>query len=194
MLKVDNSNIRYPGLDIQQIMAAEKVVMSELGAYGEQAHDLIMTFLKQIFNRIDTTTNTYIYLGDLAFEIKVMTGYPPDFEGTTFQIKESDVYWEIPYGIFSNHQNVASYVQQVYIIGIKWLANPFVLNSDEFSQVGTNTTSFSVYDNAGNELDIENLTIPISIVIPYKKNTGYSREFLQCQFYNETLNTFSSDG
>ena len=194
ILKTDNPNIRFPGLNIQQVLAAEKVVMSELGAYGEQAHNHIITFLKQIFNRIDTSTNSYIYIGSLAFEIKVMTGNPPDFEGKTFMIQENDVYWEIPYGLLANHQNVASHVQKIYILGIKWLANPFVLNNNEFSQIGTNTTSLSVYDNIGNELDIENLTIPISIVIPYKKNTGYSTEFLQCQFYNETSNTFDSDG
>ena len=108
-------------------------------------------------------------------------------------IQENDIYWEIPNGLFANHQNVASHVQQIYILGIKWLANPFVLNSDEFSQIGTNATSLSVYDNIGNELNIENLTIPISIVIPYKKNTRYSTEFLKCQFYNDTLNTFGSD-
>ena len=46
ILKTDNLNIRIPGLDIQQVLAAEKVVMSELGAYGEQANDHITTFLK----------------------------------------------------------------------------------------------------------------------------------------------------
>lgn len=194
LLKVENSKMRFPGMNIQEIMAAEKLVVLQLGEYGEQAHDNILQFSQQIFSRLDITTNSFTYIGDLAIEIKIQTGYPPDFEGNDFYIKESDIYWEIPYGLFDAHQNVASRVQQIYLIGIKWLANPFVANDDQFAQLGTNATAFSVYDNSGRELSIQNLTTPISIYMPYTKNTGYSKEFLQCQYYDRSVNKFLKDG
>jgi hypothetical protein len=193
-LKIESYHLRYPGMEINQIKAAELLVKNELKFYGEQTYEGFIYFVKQLFHRLDTTTNSYSYIGSLAFEFKLKTGYPPDFEGTTYYIKESDVYWEIPFGIFTSNSNVASSVQQVYVLGVKWLANPFILNSNEFTQTGTNTTTFSLFDNDGNELDVEGLSTPISTVFPYSKNSGYNKEFLQWQYYDSISDSFKSDG
>jgi hypothetical protein len=150
--------------------------------------------MKEIMFRLDITTNEYVYIGTMAFEFKVSAGYPPDYEDKKFYIKNSDIYWEIPTGIFSQYQDVASYKQQIYVMGVKWLANPHLLNGKILTQVGTNMTTFAFFDNKGNELQIKNINTPISIVFPYSKSTGYNNEFLKCQYFDTETKNFKKDG
>lgn len=178
-IQTDPSYIRYPGMHFNEVLEAEKTQKLELRAYTDRIHNAIIRFTKEIMYRLGTADNEFYYIGDSAFEFKVSIGYPPDFEGKNFMIRDSDVYWEIPYGLLSGHQNVASSKQQVYILAIKWLANPHLLNGEGLTEIGTNITSLIVFDGKGNELEISNLTTPVSVILPYKKSSGYNKEFLK---------------
>jgi len=77
---------------------------------------------------------------------------------------------------------------------IKWFANPHMLNGQDYTHAGTNMTSMLVYDTAGNEIKISNLTNPISVVFPYKRSSGYEDEFLKCQYFDDNQNRFLKTG
>jgi hypothetical protein len=193
-IKTDPSHYRYPNMNFKQILEAEETQRTELHDYSLRVHDASVNFMKEIMYRLGTENSEYTYIGDLAFEFKAAIGYPPDFEGNQYFIRNSDVYWEIPSGMYSNYQTVASSKQQVYIIAIKWFANPYLMNGDTFTQAGTNITSLMTFDGKGNELVIANLTIPIAIVWPYLKSSGFSQEFLKCQYFHINNNKFQKDG
>ena len=193
-IKSDPTHIRYPGLNHIEVLNAEQEQRQELTDYSQKVEAANIRFLKEIMFKLGTTNNVYTYIGDLAFEFKVSIGYPPEFEGKQYYIRHSDIYWEIPTGIFSGYPNVASSVQQVYILAIKWFANPNTLNGGLLTQKGTNITSLILFDGKGNELLVKNLTNAISIVFPYAKTSGYDSEFLKCQYYDTTLKKFSNNG
>ena len=62
------------------------------------------------------------------------------------------------------------------------------------TQIGVNITTFTVFDGIGNELHVQNLTTPINAIIPYVETTGYPKEFLRCQFFDDKAKLFKSDG
>lgn len=193
-IKADPTHIRYPGLNHIEVLSAEQLQRQELTEYAERAERATVRFIKEVMYKLGTTNNAYTYIGSLAFEFKVSIGYPPEFEGTQYFIRFNDIYWEIPTGIFSSYPNVASSVQQVYILAIKWFANPNTLNGGLLTQKGTNITSLILFDGSGNELFVSNLTTAISIVFPYAKTSGYDTEFLKCQYYDTSLKKFSNNG
>ena len=128
MIKFDIGAIRYNGANNQESNTLSMTETGLLAIFAKQTQDSILAFIKQIMLQLDTTNNEYLYVGEFAFEFKLSAGYPPDFEGKTYYIKNSDYFWEIPIGLFSSFQNVASYVQQVYVMAIKWVANPILFN------------------------------------------------------------------
>lgn len=193
-IKAESSHIRYPHMGLNQRLAAEEAQRIELHNFSIRVHDATVRFIKEIMFRLGTENSEYTYIGDLAFEFKAATGYPPDFENKQFFIRNSDIYWEIPTGIFSNYQTVASSKQPVYIIAIKWFANPYQMNGDTFTQTGTNMTSLKIFDGKGNDLLISSLSTPVSIVWPYLKSSGFNTEFLKCQYFNTINNKFQKDG
>jgi hypothetical protein len=193
-IKAEPSYIRYPGLDHQDVIDAEKAERLQLDSWAMRAHNSTINFIKEIMYRLGTGESEYSYIGDLSFEFKVAIGYPPDFENKSFYIRNSDVFWSIPSGVFSNYQNVASSKHQVYVLAIKWLANPHLLNGDSPTSIGTNMTTLAFYDGKGTELRISNLTNPVSVLFPYSKASGYSTEFLKCQYYSPSDKKFFKDG
>lgn len=193
-IKADPTHLRYPGMSINDALAAEKAEKDKMNDLGYRVHNAIIRFMKEIMFRLDITNNEYLYIGTMAFEFKVSAGYPPDYEDKEFFIKNSDIYWEIPAGIFNQYQDVASYKQQIYVMGVKWLANPHLLNGNSLTQVGTNMTTFAFFDNKGNELQIKNVKTPVSIVFPYSKSTGYNTEFLKCHYFDTASKNFKKDG
>lgn len=193
-IKTDPTHIRFPGLKMNEVLEAEENQMKELNNFSFRIHNATIRFIKEIMFRLGTKNSEYSYIGDLAFEFKVAIGYPPNFEGNQFYIKNSDIYWEIPSGLFNDHQNVASSKQQVYLLAIKWLANPHILNGDLPTHIGTNMTSLVAYDGIGNELSISNLNNPISVVFPYEISSGYTSEFLKWQYYSTSQSRFLKDG
>lgn len=194
MMKFSTGSIRYPGANNQEASILKKKEFENLALFAKQTQDSIMAFVKQLMLQLDTSNNEYLYIGSYAFEFKLSAGYPPDFENTVYYIRNSDVFWEIPTGLFSKFQNVASYVQQIYIMAIKWVANPIMLNGQSVSRTGVNMTTFTIFDGLGNELPVQNLTIPISTIHPYVQKTGFPKEYLRCQFFDETSKTFKQDG
>ena len=194
MMKFGTSSIRYSGANNQEAANLNKVLLADLAVFAKQTQDSIIVFIKQLMLQLDTTNNKYVYIGSYAFEFKLSAGYPPDFENNTFYIRNSDIFWEIPIGLFSQFKNVASYVQQIYIMAIKWIANPIMINGQTITQIGVNMTTFTVFDGEGNELPVSNLTTPINTIFPYVKQTGYPQEFLRCQYYDGRSKVFKLNG
>jgi len=193
-IKADSLSYRYPDLSVSDAMAAEITQLNELSAFGLRLHNGVINFIKNVMPRLGIDNSEYLYIGSTSFEFKTSIGYPPDFEGTKYHIRNSDIYWDIPTGILNDHQDLGSYKHQIYVLAIKWHANPHIMNGDLPTQTGTNVTSFLLYDSKTNEFDVSNLTNPISVVFPYRKSTGYNKEFLKCQYYDESTNTFSKIG
>jgi len=114
-IQTDPPHLRYPGMDFNDVLAEEQKQKQELDAFSLRVRNGLIRFIKQITLRLGTEENSYFYIGHLSFEFKAWIGYPPDFEGQQYFIRNSDVYWEIPVGFFGQHQDIASPKQQVYI-------------------------------------------------------------------------------